>query len=373
MMTDGVSLAGSSPKAPASRAPASKAPVRDRRRDRALIRVWLGAVIVMIVAMIVVGGATRLTNSGLSITEWKPIHGVIPPLNLAEWQEEFAKYQQIPQYEMLNKGMTLDAFKSIFWWEWGHRLLGRLIGVVFFVPFVLLWLTGRIERKLVPPLLGLFVLGGLQGAVGWWMVASGLVNRVDVSQYRLATHLLLACFILAATVWIRRGLAADDGEDRVASLPLKGMATALIVIVFLQIFLGGLVAGLDAGFTYNTWPLMDGAIIPARVYDYDPIWRSVFEDVMTVQFDHRMVAYLLLIGSFVHAYQAWKLVRRSRAARRARHLAALVLVQAGIGVSTLLTVVPIDLALLHQFGAAVVLIAAVSHRRALSPPIPIES
>ncbi len=349
------------------------AKTRDRRRDRALIRAWLGAVIVMIVAMIVVGGATRLTNSGLSITEWKPIHGVIPPLSLAEWQDEFAKYQQIPQYQQLNKGMSLDAFKAIFWWEWGHRLLGRLIGAVFFLPLVFFWATGRIERRLVPPLFGLFLLGGMQGAVGWWMVASGLVNRVDVSQYRLATHLVLACFILAATVWIRRGLAPADGDAPAATTPLKGMATFLVCIVFLQIFLGGLVAGLDAGFTYNTWPLIDGALIPARVYQYDPMWRSVFEDVMTVQFDHRMVAYLLLIGTLVHAFQCFRLARGSRAARRARLLAVLVLAQAGLGIATLLMVVPIDVALTHQFGAAVVLIAAVAHRRALSPPIPIES
>jgi len=345
---------------------------RDRRRDRALIRAWLLAVIIMIVAMIVVGGATRLTDSGLSITEWKPIHGVIPPLNAAEWQEEFVKYQQIPQYQQLNKGMSLDAFKSIFWWEWAHRLLGRLIGVVFFVPFVLLWLTGRIERRLLAPLAGLFVLGGLQGAVGWWMVASGLVNRVDVSQYRLATHLLLACFILAATVWIRRGLAPADGDPRAKVLPLKGMATFLVVIVFVQIFLGGLVAGLDAGFTYNTWPLMDGSLIPSGVYQYEPAWRSVFEDVMTVQFDHRIVAYLLFVGAAVHTWQAIRLAPGSRASRRALHLLLLVLAQAALGITTLLMVVPIDVALTHQFGAAIVLIAAVSHRRALSDPIPID-
>ncbi|MBZ9938205.1 COX15/CtaA family protein [Mesorhizobium sp. BR1-1-16] len=361
-MTDSVEVAGT----------IAPAKLRDRRRDRALIRAWLGAVIVMIIAMIVVGGATRLTNSGLSITEWKPIHGVIPPLNLSEWQEEFTKYQQIPQYQQLNKGMSLDAFKAIFWWEWGHRLLGRLIGVVFFLPLLFFWFTGRIERKLVPPLVGLFVLGGLQGGVGWWMVASGLVNRVDVSQYRLATHLVIACLILAAAVWIRRGLAPSDGDAPAATAPLKGMATFLVVLVFVQIFLGGLVAGLDAGFTYNTWPLIDGAIIPSRVYQYDPMWRSVFEDVMTVQFDHRMVAYLLLVGALVHAFQTFRLARGSRAARRARHLAVLVLAQAGLGIATLLLVVPIDVALTHQFGAAVVLIAAVSHRRALSSPIPID-
>lgn len=355
----------------ATKTTAGQAPVRDRQRDRALIRLWLGAVILMVIAMIVVGGATRLTGSGLSITEWKPIHGVIPPIGDVEWQEEFAKYQQIPQYEIVNKGMTVDEFKQIFWWEWGHRLLGRLIGVVFFVPFVLLWMTGRIERRLVPRLLGLFALGGLQGAIGWWMVTSGLVNRISVSQYRLAIHLIIACFILGAAVWISRGLVPDRGENRKNSAPLKGMATFLVVVVFLQIFLGGLVAGLKAGLTYNTWPLMAGNIIPSGVFDYDPAWRSVFEDVMTVQFDHRVVAYLLFIAAMIHAFQAWKLVPRTPAARRARHLALLVTAQAGIGIATLVAVVPLDLALLHQFGAAVVLWAAVAHRRALNEPTPI--
>ena len=350
---------------------AQRAPVRDRQRDRALIRIWLGAVILMVIAMIVVGGATRLTGSGLSITEWKPIHGVIPPIGDVEWQEEFAKYQQIPQYEIVNKGMTVGEFKQIFWWEWGHRLLGRMVGVVFFVPFVVLLLTGRIERRLVPRLLGLFALGGLQGAIGWWMVTSGLVNRISVSQYRLAIHLIIACFILAAAVWISRGLARDDGEDRKKTEPLKGMASFLVAVVFLQIFLGGLVAGLKAGLTYNTWPLMAGNIIPDGVYDYEPKWRSVFEDVMTVQFDHRVVAYLLFIAALIHMFQAWKLAPRSHAARRARHLALLVTAQAGIGIATLVAVVPLDLALLHQFGAAVVLWAAVGHRRALNEPTPI--
>ena len=348
-------------------------PVRDRKRDRALIRIWLGAVILMVIAMIVVGGATRLTGSGLSITEWKPIHGVIPPIGEVEWQEEFDKYRQIPQYEIVNKGMTVDEFKQIFWWEWGHRLLGRLIGVVFFVPFVLLLVTGRIERRLVPPLVGLFALGGLQGAIGWWMVTSGLVNRISVSQYRLAIHLTIACFILGAAVWISRGLAPDRGENRKNVAPLKGMATFIVVLVFLQIFLGGLVAGLKAGMTYNTWPLMDGSIIPSGLFVYDPAWRSVFEDVMTVQFDHRVVAYLLFIAALVHAFQASKLAPRSAAARRARHLALLVTAQAGIGIATLVAVVPLDLALLHQFGAAVVLWAAVAHRRAMNEPTPISA
>ncbi|BCP53387.1 heme A synthase [Kaistia sp. 32K] len=348
-----------------------RTPARDRARDRSLIRIWLGAVILMVIAMIVVGGATRLTGSGLSITEWKPIHGVIPPIGEVEWQEEFAKYQQIPQYQIVNKGMTVDEFKQIFWWEWGHRLLGRLIGVVFFVPFLLLWITGRIERPLIPRLGGLFLLGGLQGAIGWWMVTSGLADRISVSQYRLAIHLLIACFILAAAVWISRGLAPDRGEDRKAAAPLKGMANFIIVVVFLQIFLGGLVAGLKAGMIYNTWPLMDGNLIPSGVYAYDPAWRSVFEDAMTVQFDHRLVAYLLVVAVLIHAFQAFKLAPRSRAARSARHLAVLVLAQAGIGIATLIAVVPLDLALLHQFGAAIVLWAAVAHRRAMNEPTPV--
>ena len=362
-MTDGISVIGAT----------AGSVQRDRRRDRALIRAWLALVIAMLVAMIVVGGATRLTESGLSITEWKPIHGVIPPLSLSEWQEEFAKYQQIPQYQQLNAGMTLDGFKAIYWWEWSHRLLGRLIGVVFFVPLVLLFVTGRIEKRLTLPLFGLFLLGGLQGAVGWWMVASGLVDRVEVSQYRLATHLLLACLILAATVWIRRGLAPPRDENYDAVAPGRSMAGFLVGLVLLQIFLGGLVAGLRAGYTYNTWPLMDGTLIPGRVFQYDPPWKSVFEDIMTVQFDHRMVAYLLLIGAFVHVLQMMRLARGSRAARGARHLALLVLAQAALGVTTLIMVVPIDVALAHQFGAAVVLIAAVSHWRAFAPPLPITS
>jgi cytochrome c oxidase assembly protein subunit 15 len=361
MTTDGLAANGT----------LQRAPGRDRTRDRSLIRIWLGAVILMVIAMIVVGGATRLTGSGLSITEWKPIHGVIPPIGEIEWQEEFAKYQQIPQYQIVNKGMSLGEFKEIFWWEWGHRLLGRMIGVVFFVPFLLLWITGRIERPVIPSLVGLFLLGGAQGAIGWWMVKSGLADRISVSQYRLATHLLIACLILGAAVWISRGLAPDKGENRTKAAPLKGMASFIIVIVFLQIFLGGLVAGLKAGMTYNTWPLMDGSIIPSGVFDYAPRWRSVFEDVMTVQFDHRVVAYLLVIAAMIHAFQAWKLVPRSPAARRARHLAVLVLAQAGIGVATLIAVVPLDLALLHQFGAAVVLWAAVAHRRALNEPTPV--
>jgi cytochrome c oxidase assembly protein subunit 15 len=326
------------------------------------VRAWLYLVALMIVAMVLVGGATRLTESGLSITEWKPIHGVIPPLNEAEWQEEFAKYQQIPEYQVINKGMTLEAFKGIFWWEWAHRLLGRLIGAVFFVPFLFFLAKGWIEPRLRWPLAGLFVLGGLQGAIGWWMVVSGLTERTDVSQYRLATHLTFACAILAYTVWIARGMGAFRLPS--AASGIRRVAELIVGLVILQIFLGGLVAGLNAGMTFNTWPLMDGAIVPSGLYIQEPAWRNVFENVATVQFNHRMVAYLLLAVALLHAWQA----RGSEHGRFALLLAAAVTAQAGLGIVTLLLVVPIDVALTHQLGAVVVLWLAVTHLRQARGP-----
>ncbi len=336
-------------------------PMRDASRDRAMVRTWLMVVALMIVAMVVVGGATRLTHSGLSITTWQPIHGVIPPLDQAQWQEEFLSYQQIPEYQQLNKGMTLDAFKGIFWWEWSHRLLGRLIGVVVLLPLIFFWATGRIEPRLKPRLVALFLLGGLQGAVGWWMVKSGLSVRTDVSQYRLATHLTFAAVILAYTVWLARGLAPSplSGSRR----RLRGIAVLLVGLTFLQIFLGGLVAGLDAGLAYNTWPLMDGGLIPAGLFHLSPWWRNLFESVLTVQFDHRLGAYLLFALAWAHAFQA----RYTPYSRSALGLALLVTLQAMLGVTTLLMVVPLDVALTHQFGATVVLIAAVVHLRRMYP------
>ncbi len=334
--------------------------IRDRIHDRALIRAWLVLVAAMIVAMVVVGGATRLTHSGLSITEWQPIHGVVPPLNDAQWQEEFAKYQQIPEYKLINPDMTLSQFKGIFWWEWAHRLLGRLIGVVVLVPLVGFWVAGRVESSLKPKLVAIFLLGGLQGAVGWWMVASGLSERTDVSQYRLATHLTLACFILAYVVWVARGLG--PARDETAPAGVRRVAAFVVGLAFVQIFLGGLVAGLDAGLTYNTWPLMDGSLVPSGLMANSPAWINAFENVTTVQFDHRLGAYLLFALTLGHAFQA----RGTSVAGSAWLLAGLVTVQAGLGIATLVSVVPLPLALLHQFGAVVVLIAAVAHLRAAS-------
>ena len=222
-------------------------PTQDPRRP---LRIWLGIVLLALFALVLVGGATRLTQSGLSITEWKPIHGVIPPLNEQQWQEEFDLYKRIPQYQQLNADMTLDGFKSIYWWEWAHRLLARSIGALFFLPFLYFLAKGRIERRLRLPLLGIFLLGGLQGAIGWWMVSSGLTKLTSVSQYRLAVHLVMACLIFSATMWIMRGLTpqSKDAAPRGASL----FAGVIAFMALFQIYLGALVAGLHAGLAYNT-------------------------------------------------------------------------------------------------------------------------
>jgi len=325
-----------------------------------MIRAWLYFVAVLIIAMVVVGGATRLTHSGLSITEWQPIHGVIPPIGEAEWQEEFQKYQQIPEYRIVNPDMTLAEFKGIFWWEWSHRILGRLIGFAVLLPLLFFWVTGRIERALVPKLITIFVLGGIQGAIGWWMVASGLVDRTDVSQYRLATHLTFACIILCYVLWVARGLSPMAPPARDA---IRTAARVIVGLVLVQIFLGGLVAGLDAGMGFNTWPLMDGQWVPGGLLAQSPVWRNFFENAMTVQFDHRLVAYVVLLATLFHAWQA----RGTRQAGSAAILFLLVVLQASIGITTLLMAVPLELGLLHQFGAVVVLSAAVLHLRAMSP------
>lgn len=323
------------------------------------VRIWLYCVAALIVAMVVVGGATRLTESGLSITEWKPVTGALPPLSDADWQAEFDKYKTIPQYEILNKGMGLESFKQIFWWEWAHRLLGRVIGFAFLLPFLWFLARGQIRGMLAVKTGILFVLGGLQGAIGWWMVASGLSERVSVSQYRLAIHLTLACVILSATVAVARSLVPRPAGPSGGGL--RAGAWLILVLVLVQIFAGGLVAGLDAGMSFNTWPLMDGALIPAadKLAILSPFWRNLFENVLTVQFQHRMLAYALWLATLLHALQA----RRTGgfAASQAWILFALMSAQAALGILTLVFVVPLDIALTHQFGATMVLIAATLH------------
>ncbi|MEA2893571.1 MAG: heme a synthase [Bradyrhizobium sp.] len=323
------------------------------------VRCWLFAIAALIALMVLVGGATRLTESGLSIVEWKPVTGTLPPLNDAQWREAFEGYKTIPQYRELNAGMSFDEFKTIFWWEWSHRLLGRIIGVAYLLPFLWFLWRGALSTKLKRRLWIVFALGALQGAVGWWMVASGLTQRVEVSQLRLATHLVLALAIYAAIVWTLRRLR--ERQPVVASSRLKVGAMVLLALTFVQLYLGALVAGLRAGRVYNTWPEIDGALIPsaARLLFETPWWRNLFDNTLTVQFEHRMVAYALFALAILHAADAV----RSRAGPAARSgaiwLAVAVAVQAALGIQTLLHQVPIVLGLAHQAMAIVVLTLAI--------------
>ena len=325
----------------------------DRTRP---VAIWLLSVAALVALMVVVGGLTRLTESGLSITEWKPVTGAIPPLSAKVWEEEFDKYRQIPQYQLVNKGMSLDEFKTIYWWEWGHRFLGRLIGLAFFVPFVWFLVTGRLRGRLAWTCAGLFILGGLQGALGWYMVASGLTERVSVSQYRLAAHLGLAFLIFAALVWVALGILRGNARADDANRRWIGWTAGLMGLVYLQIILGAFVAGLDAGMIYNTWPLMDGAFVPDRVYAGE---MAAFEDHMTVQFNHRMLAYLICILTVVYCWRVVADGAPSLQRRAAMWFATGVLLQVLIGIWTLLAIVPVWLGGVHQFGAVVVLGLAV--------------
>jgi heme a synthase len=335
-------------------------------RHACAILVWLVAVAALIFAMVLVGGATRLTESGLSITEWQPVSGAIPPLSQTAWQTEFDRYKAIPQYKLLNRGMTLGEFKAIFWWEWAHRLLGRVIGAAFLLPFLWFLWRGWIEPGMRGRLAAIFGLGAFQGAVGWWMVASGLAGRTEVSQYRLAFHLTLACLIYVAILWTAERLS----ERRPPALPLRlrACAVALLVLVLVQIYLGALTAGLRAGLVYNTWPQIDGAFIPdaARLFFNQPLWRNFFENTLTVQFDHRMMAYTVLVVALLHAFDA---VRTSRAAATGAVVLALaVTLQATLGILTLLHQVPIGLGLAHQGMALVVLTVATLHAARVTRP-----
>lgn len=329
--------------------------------DRRPLRIWLGLVVLALFALVLVGGATRLTQSGLSITEWKPIHGVVPPLNQEQWQEEFDLYKRIPQYQKMNTDMTLEGFKSIYWWEWAHRLLARSIGILFFLPFLYFLAKGRIEKRLRLPLLGIFLLGGLQGAIGWWMVASGLTELTSVSQYRLAVHLVMACLIFSATIWIMRGLTRHSSDEA----PRAGALFAGIIafLALFQIYLGALVAGLHAGLSYNTWPLMDGALVPGDLFIQKPWWINLFENPKTVQFIHRCGAYLLFAAALVQAIWLFRVARGTTHCRRGIVLFLLVTVQAGLGIATLLTQVDMHAALTHQIGALIVLGFAIAHWR----------
>ncbi|MEG6509578.1 COX15/CtaA family protein [Methyloligella sp. 2.7D] len=324
------------------------------------LRIWLWAVALLIVAMILVGGATRLTDSGLSITEWKPIVGIVPPLSDADWNAAFEAYKQIPEYSRVNPNMDLAGFKGIFWWEWGHRFLGRMIGFVFFLPFLAFWAAGYIPKKLWPKLIGLFVLGGLQGAVGWYMVKSGLIDRVDVSQYRLTAHFGFAILIFGYTLWLIFGLGPAKREP-VTSRAVPWVAGLILGLIYLQLLLGALVAGLDAGFGYNTWPLIAGAFIPDGLWEATPWIRNFFDNPLTVQFDHRMVAYLVFAATIAQAVWLAATKKPQLLIGSGLTVAVIAMLQATLGVWTLLLAVPITLGLAHQAGAVVLFGAAVFH------------
>lgn len=332
---------------------------------RRQIALWLFAVSALVFLMVVVGGLTRLTESGLSITEWKPVSGALPPMSDAAWADAFARYQQIPQYEFVNKGMTLAEFKGIFWWEWSHRFLGRFIGFAFLVPFLWFLATRRIERALAPRLVVMFLLGGAQGLLGWWMVKSGLTHRVDVSQYRLAAHLGLATLIYAYMTWIALALWRPAPVIYVEA-GLRRAAMALVVLVFVQMMLGAFVAGLKAGHIYNTWPLIDGAFIPSGLMAHQVWWRNLFENMLTVQFNHRMVAYLIA-GLVVWHWVAARASLSPMARQSAGWLVMAVAAQVALGIWALLMVVPISLGAAHQAGALVVFTVALVHARRLNP------
>jgi cytochrome c oxidase assembly protein subunit 15 len=325
------------------------------------VRRWLWAVAALVAGMVMLGGATRLTGSGLSITEWNVVTGVFPPLTDAAWLAEFEKYKAIPQYLEINKGMSLADFKFIYFWEWAHRLLGRVVGFAFAIPLGIFWWHGKIDRALGAKLLVLLLLGGLQGFIGWWMVASGLSVRTDVSQYRLAVHLTLACIIFVALIWVATTLLPKKENTGPRG---KVFAVILIVLSLLQVFLGAIVAKTNAGLTFNTWPLIDGVFHPKReqLFLLEPWWRNFFENVLAVQFNHRMTAYLLWFAALAYAlYQV-----RHAASRQAWHLFALITLQAVLGIFTLLYAVPLALGLAHQAGAVVVLAFASYHAARLA-------
>ena len=328
------------------------------------VALWLFAVAGLVLLMIVVGGATRLTDSGLSITEWKPILGAIPPLNDADWQSAFEKYKLIPEFKLVNKDITLDGFKTIFWWEWGHRFLGRFVGVAFAVPFLFFLVTGALTKSLTKCLIAIFVLGGLQGIIGWYMVMSGLVDRVDVSQYRLALHLTVAFVILGALIWVALDVLAPARNFGVRhQSTLASMSARLIVgLLLLQVVLGAFVAGTKAGLAYTTWPKMNGEWLPSDMGQLTPWYRNLFEDIATIQFNHRLMAYLT---AFVVAINFVIVLVSSSRPRGIISSALLLLIavagQVALGVYTLLNAVPIHLGIAHQAFGAVVFALAVWH------------
>jgi cytochrome c oxidase assembly protein subunit 15 len=331
--------------------------IEQTRYDRQVAN-WLLLCAAVTFGMILLGAVTRLTHSGLSIVEWKPLVGAIPPLTEQHWQETFEKYKQFPEYQKVNRGMSLDGFKTIFMYEYLHRLLGRLIGVLFALPLLYFALRRRLRPGLMPGLVVLFILGALQGLLGWYMVKSGLVDIPRVSQYRLTAHLGMAVLIYAFMLWFAFDLLFTDSSVRRAPpKPGARWTLALVALVFLMILSGGLVAGTRAGHVFPTWPLMGDAFIPGGLYAMTPAWLSIFEDITTIQFNHRMFAYLLFVLLNAFAFLAWRNATGGRARLGAILLVLALWVQVLLGISTLLLHVPVWLATAHQGGAVLLLTA----------------
>lgn len=328
---------------------------RAKPRGRTGLRIWLITLFALVVVMIGVGGATRLTDSGLSITEWNVVTGAIPPLSDADWQSEFDKYRASPQYQVMNRGMSLEDFRFIYWWEWGHRQLGRVIGLVWALGFVGFWAARRMPPGWAPRLLLLGALGGLQGAIGWWMVSSGLVGEMtSVASYRLAVHLGLAFVILGLIAWYVFLLGRPEAQilkaRRIREAGLFSAATGAMHLAFLQILLGALVAGIDAGRGFTDWPLMAGGILPPDPFYIEPVWRNFFENPGLVQFIHRMAGYVL----FLYGLWLWTRGRASphpRTRAAANMMALMLVVQVVLGIVTVMHSAPLALALVHQIGA----------------------
>jgi cytochrome c oxidase assembly protein subunit 15 len=330
---------------------------------RALI-IWLVTCATMVAAMMLIGAVTRLTESGLSMVEWRPLIGALPPLSTPEWERIFDLYRKTSEYRLENAGMSLSEFKTIFWWEFIHRLWGRLIGVAFGVPLLWYWWRGYIPPRLRLHLIALFVLGGAQGIIGWWMVKSGFVDRHDVSQYRLTVHLSMAFLILGYMLWLVADLATGTIVGRRTPDWLCHLLSTVLIAVFVTVMSGGLVAGLGAGFDFNTWPLIAGAWIPSDVFGTIPFWSAAFEDILTVQFDHRMLAYTTVTGVLCTCGLGYR-VAQSRWQKLILILfAGLAFMQFLLGIATLLSVVDISLAVMHQAGAILLFSAAVLARQA---------
>ncbi len=326
-------------------------------KNRRAVGFWLLFVAFMVFAMVVVGGATRLTESGLSMVGWNPVTGVLPPISEEAWQEEFSRYKESPEYQLKNYGMSLEDFKGIFYWEWGHRVLGRLIGVVFFLPMLWFWIRGQIPAGYKPKLVGLFVLGGLQGLLGWYMVMSGLVDEPAVSHYRLTAHLSLALVIFSALLWTGLSLL-NPRPVSVFSPTLKRLTHATMLVLTLQIVMGGLVAGLKAGHIFNTWPLMGDTFLPDSLWLMEPWWRNILDNAVTVQFDHRIGAYLLTALILAILTFVW---RRGRQLKKAALLlTAAVSAQMFLGIVMLLKDVPVSWGTAHQGGGVLVLAAMIN-------------